>query len=129
MFFVKKKLKGNISLTTVIVTSTILLLMGLTILFSTMDLAYSSKNIFNYELNLLRSRSCLEESLIRMKNNTAFTGTAPITFTDGNCSAVVTNDPVLSNIKLVAITSVVNEYTYLLNKKVDISTVPYTVSN
>jgi hypothetical protein len=125
----KKSVAANISLTTVLVTSAILLLTGITIVFSTMDLAYSSKDTFNYELNTMRSRSCLEEAIYRIKNNPTFTGTAAITFTDGNCSAAVTNDPQNSNIKLVAITSMIKEYTYMLNKKVDISTSPFTVLN
>ena len=116
-----KQFKANVSLTTVIVTGTILLLSGMVILLSTMDLSYSSKDTFNYELNMMRTKSCLEEALARIKSNTAFTGSANITFSDGNCAAAVTNDPQHVNIKLVEITSVLGDYTYLSNKKIDIN--------
>jgi hypothetical protein len=123
----KKKFKANISLTTVLVTTTIILLGGISVLLSSMDLANITKSSYNKMLNELRSRSCLEEGLRRIKINTGFTGTASITYSDGNCVATVGNDPSDSNKKIITIVSTLAEYQYNLTKHIDISTDPFTI--
>jgi DeoR/GlpR family transcriptional regulator of sugar metabolism len=126
----RKSLQGNISLTTVIVMTAILLLSGLSVITSTFDLAKANQDTVYHELNVFRIRSCVEEALNRIKFNHAFTGVAAITFTDGSCSATVSNDPGGNlNIKLVALTSQTKNFYYSLNKSIDITNTPFIVTN
>jgi hypothetical protein len=126
----RKSLQASISLVTVIIMSAILLLGGLTVISSTIDLAKSNQDSIYHELNVFRIRSCVEEALNRIKFNHAYTGTASITFTDGNCSAVVTNDPGGNlNMKYITITSQINNFYHSVGKIVDITNTPFLVTN
>lgn len=123
-------IKANVSLTTVIITSTILLAIGITVIIGTIDLSRASKNSINYELNLMRSTTCLEEALNKLKTNHSFAGTITVPFSDGSCSATVTiaaggNQ----DHKQIEIASQVGDYHYATNKLADVSTSPITVSN
>jgi hypothetical protein len=124
----KLKLKANVSLTTVIVTSAVLLVSTITVMLSIMDMSKSSKNNYNYEMNTLRAVSCIEESMNRIKYNPNFTGTVTIAFGDGTCESVVSldSDP---NIRNLSITSQYNGYYYQVNKKADISQSPFYIFN
>ncbi len=126
----RKTLEANISLTTVIIMAAILLMGGLTVLISTMDLARANKDSIYYELNTFRLRSCVEEALNRLKFDHSYQGTASITFADGICSAVVTNDPGGNiNLKYIAITSRIDNFYNSANKLVDLTNTPFTVTN
>lgn len=122
------KLNASVSLTTVIVTSTVLLLVGLAYLLQAIDLANASKDAVNYELNLMRSRSCIEEGLNKIKYNPDFVGNASIPYSDGSCTVTValTGD---TNIKNLTIVSEINGYFYTSVKLVDISARPFTITN
>jgi hypothetical protein len=123
-----KKPKGMIALTTVLFVSTILMLAGLTLVITGVDFALTSKANYNGSLAQIRSRSCLEESLYKIKNNLAYTGNFSIAYPDGNCSATVTNDALL-NIKNVALTGTVGSYNFSQSRKVNTSTIPFGLSN
>jgi len=123
----KHKLDANISLTVVLVITTILILGGLTVLISSVDLAHSSKSANVKMLNELRSRSCVEEGLYRIKLNIMFTGQASIVFTDGNCVNNITIDPQNANIRIFTISSVINEYQFDIVKHIDITQHPYII--
>lgn len=129
MSFRNKKLKGNVSLTTVLVTSAILLLSGTTLLFGSIDQGRISKDNVNYQLAHIRAYSCLEEALNRIKRSQTFEGTVEIIYTDGQCQAQITTDPINNNFKLININSFYNSYQVSEAKKVDISTSPFLISN
>jgi len=122
--------EGSVSLLTVIIMSAILLLGGLTVISVTIDLAKSNQDSIYHELNVFRIRSCVEEALNRIKFNHTFVGTASITFSDGSCSAEVTNDPGGNlNLKRISVTAQINNYYHSVNKLVDITNTPFIVSN
>lgn len=125
-----RRITASVSLTTVLVTSTILLLVGITFILQAIDLSNASKNSVNYELNLMRSRSCVEEGLNRLKYNQSFTGSASIPYSDGSCTVEVTNDPGGNpNLKVLSISSNVSGYYYTATKIADVSVNPFTVTN
>ena len=124
---IKKKFKANISLTTVIITTTILLLSGVTVLFSSIDLSHSTESANAKMLNELRAKSCVEEGLIRLKNNILFTGVAAITFNDGSCSNTVSIDPQNNNNRIFTIISIISDYQYTVAKHIDISREPFVI--
>lgn len=129
MKYRSNRLQGNISLTTVLVTSAILLLSGTTLLFGSIDQGRVSKDNVNYELAQIRSYSCLEEAMNKIKRNQAFVDIAEISYEDGHCQAEVSIDPVNNNIRMINIISIYNNYQISNGKKVDISTSPYTITN
>jgi len=123
----KSKLKGNISLTTVLITTTLILLGALTVLLSSTDLSLATKTANIKMLNELRAHSCLEEGLNRLKKDTLYIGTVTITFADGNCSAIVVNDPINSNLKNFTISSIMKSHNYDIDKVVDVSVDPFVI--
>jgi len=118
------KLKANMSMTLVLVIMAVLISAGIVVLLTSVDLANSTKDSFNLYLNEMRSRSCVEEGLNKIKNNTIYTGTLTISYTDGSCSVVISNDPENVNYKIFTVNSSVGTYNYSLLKKVDISQDP-----
>lgn len=125
----KKKLKANVSLTTVLVAGAILLLSGITILYTSMDLSRITNDNMNYQLAQLRSTSCLEEALHKIKINLYYVGNVDINFSDGNCVGVISIDELDSNKRIVEIESTVNDYYFRINKIIDISSSPFSITN
>jgi hypothetical protein len=120
--------KGNITLTLVLFVSVILLLGGITVVIASIDFTQSSKSFYNTTLANIRSQSCLDDGLLRIKNDTSYTGNYSITFSDGSCTGTVVNSGT-PNIKSITITGLVNGYSYTKIKKADTSTSPFTLSN
>ena len=121
-----KKVKGNIALTLVIVMSTILLFGGIALVLSSIDLATTSKSSGNTNIALLRSRSCTDDGIYRLKNNPNYVGSFTLTFSDGSCSCTVSG---ASTTKTLVVTSTVNNFNYQTTKTVDTSVNPYILSN
>lgn len=119
--------KGSIALTTVIVLTGILLLGGITLTLNSIDLSSGTKDYFARNLAETRLRSCIEESLLKLKSNQAFAGNVVVTYSDGNCTSVISNES--ATVKILTITSTVDEYTLSEIKRVDISTDPDTLLN
>lgn len=111
--------KGSIALTTVLMVSAILLASGLTLILTSIDLSFASKNFNSYQLSKIRSKTCLEESLYKISKNPSYTGTVSYTYSDGSCTAIITNDLVISTTKIVSINTTLNVYNYSETKRVD----------
>ena len=123
----EKKLKANVSLILVLIITAVLISSGMIVLFSSMDLSNSTKDSFNLYLNEMRTRSCLEEGLNRLKNNQVYTGIVSISYTDGNCTVEISNDLSNPSIRIFLINSTIGTYNYSITKKIDISTDPFTI--
>jgi len=121
------KLKATVSLILVLIITAVLISAGMVVLMSSMDLSNSTKDSFNLYLNEMRTRSCLEEGLNRLKNNQAYSGQVSISYTNGLCTVDITNDVSNPNIKIFSIISTVDTYNYSITKKIDISTDPFTI--
>jgi len=119
--------RATVALTTILVLSAMLLFGGLVLVISGIDNNIVSESYLNV-LSKLKARSCLEEVLLKLSRDTLYIGTTQITFTDGQCSAVVTDD-VQPNIKLVNITSSTEEFNYQEQKRVDVSQSPPLLIN
>ncbi len=118
-------MKGSIALTTVIVISSLLLFSGITLILTSIDLAFATKDYNGLTLAKIRASSCFEESLLNIKNTPTFTGTGTITATDGSCTYTVSNESV--TIKSILITSTFGEFAYSETKRLDTSFTPYKV--
>jgi hypothetical protein len=125
----RKRKKGMVALITVLLISSILLVGGMALIFSSIDLAKSTKTFnINIQTKIL-SRSCLEEGLLKIGGNSAYTGTITFTTQSGTCNIVITNDPVTSTTKVVTITATIQTYNFNLVKKVDSTMSPIKVIN
>jgi len=120
-------LKANASLALVLIITAVIISGSIMVLMSGMDLSNSTKDSFNLYLNEMRSRSCIEEGLNRLKNNSSYVGSVSISYTDGICTVNIANDPVNPSLKDFVVNSTLNTYNYSISKKVDISTEPYTL--
>jgi hypothetical protein len=105
----------------------VLISSGIIVLMSGMDLAISTKDSFNLYLNEMRSRSCIEEGLNRLKNNISFTGQVSISYPNGSCTDDISVDPQNSNHRIFLVNSSVDTYTYTITKIVDISKDPFEI--
>lgn len=121
------KLKGNVSLILVLIITAVLISAGMVVLMSSMDLSNSTKDSFNLYLNEMRTRSCLEEGLNRLKNNQSYIGQVSISYTNGLCTVDISTDISNPLVKIFLINSSVDNYNYSISKKVDISTDPFTI--
>jgi hypothetical protein len=121
--------KANISLTTVIVVGAVLFLIGATLMVSTLDLLSATKGFAGMQISQVNARSCLEESLAKIKTNPAYTGTNSVTLATGTCSFSITNYQNNVTQKLIVLTGQYNGTKYQMTKLADISQSPYQISN
>jgi len=118
--------KAAIALTTVIVISAILLLSGTTIVLINIDLARATKSSNATILNRLRSKGCFEEVLIRLKNDSSFTGDVDLAYDSYTCTASVSNNA-NPQLKDILVSSTSGEYHYEESHIVNISTDPIQI--
>ena len=123
--FINKK--GSIALTLVLVTSSMLLVSGVTVLLLSIDLTLSSKNINNRLLAEIRATTCFEESMFKLKLNTSFTGNVDYSYADGSCSGTIAQDAGNPNHKIIDVSGTIDEYTHNAEYVVDVSTSPISV--
>lgn len=121
------KKRGNIALTTVILVSSILVLGGLTLIASSVDYSASVKGFSKAPLADTLSDSCFEDSMYRLKLNKTFTGTTNLTLGTNQCSTNIQNDAGNNSIKIITITSTLDNYTFNKVKRVDVSGSKYVV--
>ena len=77
----------------------------------------------------LRSRTCLEEGLYRVRQDTSFTGEVSHIYNDGSCTVDIQDHLSEVNVKVLDLTSIVDEFTFIDTKYVDISVEPYDISS
>ncbi len=119
--------EGTVALTTVLIISAILLIGGVTVILSGIDLTISTKNFETNRILQGVERTCLEESLNRVKSSSSFTGNITFTEAPTTCTASVSNDPLHVNFKVIAVTSSKGSYTINHTYTVDISQSPFEI--
>ncbi len=122
----KKTKKASVALTTVIVITAILTVGAVTLVLNTIDINKTSRNLSDYSVSYLKSITCLEEGILRIKQDNNYTGVFDVRF-DGIdiCSATVTNPGgSIRNIKVVSTNLDTN---FVRNYEINISTDPYSV--
>lgn len=123
------RLRGNISLTTVIIVGALLIVSGMAVLSNAIDVSMSTKSYFNRIIGDMRVAACLEEGMYKISRTPTFVGTVSLTYPDGSCQVVVDNiggDPTK---KSLAVTGVFGEFTVTRTKKADTTTSPIGLSN
>lgn len=122
---VPNRTEGNIALITVIVVSGILMASGIAVVLLSTDLALSSKNYAAKVRMETALRTCLEESLFRVKADLDFVGN--VSYTNGNqeCSALVENDPVTPNMKIITVNASFESYGTSDVFRADVSSEPF----
>ena len=122
-----KRKNGSITLTTVLIVGAILIASGVSLILTSIDLGYASKDYFNGNLANIRTTTCMEESFYKLRKDTAFTGTISFNYSDGSCSVNIQNDPVNSQIKILNLTAILSNYNSSKTIKVDTSTNPFSI--
>lgn len=119
-----KNLDAAVALTTLIVISSILLLTGMTIVVTSIDLSKSTKNASITMQNESQLISCREEALIRLKTDPAYLGTDTITYANGSCDYTMAVHATNPDYRDLTITSTLDEYTLEEIMTVDVSQNP-----
>jgi hypothetical protein len=123
----KIKLRGSVSLTTVILVSAVLLLSGIIVVLNSVDLSKASKGKLMNSVSTIQSYTCFEEVLERLKMNRNYTGTFTISLPNGTCDVAVSIHPTQNNYRNVLINSNANGFFYTENRIVDISVSPIQI--
>lgn len=123
---IKQRQKGNITISTVIVTSSILLVAGAALLLSMSDFSRSSNAYLNNKMNELQIKTCVEEVLRKLKTDMNYSGSYNIPSSQGSCDATVSAN---GNFRDITIESTYNDYKTSTTRKVDVSTNPYILTN
>lgn len=121
-----KKIKGGISLTVIVILSGILLLAGITIVLSSIDLLSIVSLADNNATLKNNSRTCLEESMYRLKFNIVYEDSFNIPLDQGDCTADVTDDST-PGIKIITVTSTIESHTSEEVTRVDVSAYPFQI--
>ncbi|MCA9380736.1 hypothetical protein KC678_00535 [Candidatus Dojkabacteria bacterium] len=119
--------KGSVALTTVIVLMGILTLGAITLILNTIDANRVNKNLGDYAISDLKAISCVEEGILKVKQDNNYTGNFNVTI-DGEeqCDGSV-ND--LGGQLRQLIVNASNESTNFYREyTIDISTSPFTVT-
>lgn len=82
---------GSVSLVTVVLLSAILIVSGLTVVFSSIDLQKSNLGLKNRIEIKVSAKSCFEESMNIIKDDLGYTGTYVYNDGDDACNSVITS--------------------------------------
>lgn len=122
-----KSERGNVALSTVIIVCSVLLLGGVALVLASANLAHSTKN---YESRMILegiSRTCLEESLIKLKSEPTYEGQVQYSNSHGSCTATIATDLVDPDLKNIVSESELDEYLLTSTTVVDVSTSPFQI--
>lgn len=121
-----KKYEGAIALTTVIIISGLLIASGITIVLTSIDLRKSTESSIGVVRSDINSRTCLEESVQRLKYDTTYTGSLSVTLTNGSCEADISDD-IDPNNKVINYTGIFEQASVEYTIRLDISEYPFSI--
>jgi len=119
--------KGSIALTAVIIITGILTIFGIAVVLSSADVAISAKY---YEERLASdslSRSCLEESLYRIKGSTSFVGTFAFSNGTGSCDVAISDEVGTPGVKIITVDTSVDGSSLDYEYRVDVGVSPFEI--
>ena len=123
----QNRTEGSIALITVIVISGILLASGIAVILLSADLAIASQD-YSAKVRMESAlRTCLEESLFRVKGDIDFVG--DVSYTNGfqQCSSVVSDDPITPDVKIISVDASYDGYGTTDEFSVDVSSEPFQI--
>ena len=86
--FQKKKNKGAIALTSMIVLGSVITLIIISIVLLGLSSRFNVANTASHEMTFMKTDGCLEEALIRLNRDNDYTG-GTYTLDDYNCSVLI----------------------------------------
>lgn len=110
------KTKGSIALITVLVVSIFTLILAVGITETSISTGYQYLNNESENYSYYSAEGCIEEALLRMEQDSSFTGTT-VVFDNGSCTVTVTG----TNPKTVSIELVSGDYVQNFVSEVAIS--------
>lgn len=124
----KNSFKGAVALLTVLFISSILMVGGMVLVFTTVDLGKNISNRVNYTISSQNLQICKEEILLRLKNTPTLTGSFQLIFSNVTCNVVIENEPPGENIKILDIESNYLEFFKKMSFRIDTSVKPFIVT-
>jgi hypothetical protein len=124
------KLKGYVALTTVLVIIPLLLITGINSVYSNLTTLMIGKMNYDYELLKLNGKTCLEESVYKIKWNPSFTGTVTVDIDDWYCISDITDKTGEPGVKIIDMQlSDLNDIEINIVKELNTNTNPFELSN
>lgn len=117
----EKNKQGAIALTTLLIVFSILLFSGTTLILLATDFAKSLSAVNNGTIAQIHAQSCMEESLIRLKENKYYSGSLTINIDNGFCKSDVSIDLVDIDLRDIDIESRKFDSAFFQTSKVDVS--------
>lgn len=117
--------KGVIGLTTLLLLSSILVVSGIALVLTSIDLGESSINNFRLSVARTTLQSCFEEGMIRISRNKNYTGVVNINLNGSSCEAQISDSGV--NQKRIDISSTNIDNEFAQSFLVDTSTDPISI--
>lgn len=121
----RKNKKGVIGLTTLLLLSSILVVSGIALVLTSIDLGESSINNFRLSVAKTTLNSCFEESMIRISRNKNYVGEVTLDINGSSCTAEISDSGV--NQKRVDINSTNIENSFSQSFFVDTSSDPISL--
>ncbi len=126
----KKKQKGYIALTTVLIILPLLLLTGIDSVYKNITLLLTGKMTYDHNILEINAETCLEESVYKIKKNRTYAGVLTITQTEWSCTATISDKSGEAGVKLIEITaSDKGDNVVTIFKQLNTNTDPFGISN
>ncbi|MCA9386984.1 hypothetical protein KC669_03030 [Candidatus Dojkabacteria bacterium] len=124
---INKNKKASVALTTVIALIAILSFGAISLLLVTVDASRVNKDLEDYSISYLKSLTCLEEGILKIRNDNNYTGAFTISLdTEDQCTGDISN--LGGNNRQIIVTANNEETNFYREYIIDISTTPFTVS-
>lgn len=115
-------------MTTAVVITGILMILGVALILTGIDLANTSNNFQSKMLAEMRARTCLEEGLNRVRIDEAYIGIITHTYSDGSTCSAEVSDYEVAGFKQVDIESITKEFIHTEVKYINVSVEPYELT-
>ena len=124
------KLKGYVALTAVLVMIPLLLITGINSVYSNLTTLLVGKMNYDYELVKLNGKTCLEESVYKIKWDPTFTGTVTLDIDNWYCISNISNKPGEPGVKIIDMQiSDLNDIERNIIKELNTNTNPFELRN
>lgn len=117
----KNKKPGVVAFVTMLVIANILMISTVSLVINNIDHAQATISLRNGEYLQAVSKSCLDEALLRLRNNNDFAGVVSLSLSNNIECQLTVSDGAQLGTKSVAIITTKDNYTYNINYTIDIS--------
>ena len=121
-------MKGYVALTTILIITPLLLLMGINSLYSNITTLSVSKMNFDSQRLSINSDTCLEEAIYKIKRNRSFVGDLEIIKDDWSCSTNIADKQGEIGIKIITVVTIDESVKLTIKRELNTNSNPFEIS-